>query len=106
VLIQQLGVLGAALATGASLALLNVLRVGETWYVLGFLPYSRRYWKGASALSIALMAMYLVSLVPLPGLVGVVAGGLSSALIFGSMVWLLGLDDDDWLLLDSVGSSP
>jgi O-antigen/teichoic acid export membrane protein len=57
VLIQRYGALGAAVATGISIALLNVLRLLQVRHFLGLLPYRREYVRGAIGLGIVAVVM-------------------------------------------------
>lgn len=101
-LIQQYGILGAAIATGFSSVLLNAFRLFETWHFLEMRPEIHRYWKGATAIGISGFAMYAGHYVPLPNipLLGVV--GLCSFCIFTVVLYSLGIDSEDRLLIESI----
>lgn len=102
VLIQMYGIIGAAAATAFSLALMNVLRLIEVWYLLGIQPYSWRYWKGLVAVGCALPVMALGRGLPLAGPVRVVLVGAGAFAVFVALVWLLGFDDIDRTLIETV----
>jgi len=102
VLIQDYGIIGAAVATGVSFVALNTLRLVQTWYLLDLQPYSRQYWRGLVAVCGAIPAMLLGRALPLPDIARVVVTGITAAAVFGTIVWYLGLTDLDYLLLESV----
>lgn len=102
VLIQEYGIVGAAVATGVSFGALNALRLVQTWYLLDLQPYSRQYWRGLVAVCGAVPAMLLGQALPLPGIVRVVVTGIAAAAVFGAIVWYLGPTDQDHLLLESL----
>lgn len=103
VLIQMYGIIGAAAATGTSLALMNMLRLIEVRYLLGIQPYSWQYWKGLAAVGCALPVMVLARNLPLAGPVRVVLVGTGAFTVFAAVIWLFGFDDVDRALLESVG---
>lgn len=94
VFIQEFGLIGAALATASILAALNLLRLIEVWYFEGFLPYSRRLWKPAAAAVCALLVMVGSSLV-LSGLPLLVVGSALATLVYGSLLYLFGIEPRD-----------
>jgi O-antigen/teichoic acid export membrane protein len=102
VLIQELGLLGAAIATAISLALVNSLRLLEVWYLLGIQPYSPRYGRELFAVGCATLVMWFGKQLLLPGPVRVFAIGGLSLFAFFAVAALFGFDDADRVLLDSV----
>ncbi|USZ67401.1 oligosaccharide flippase family protein [Halorussus salilacus] len=102
VLIQHLGLLGAAIATAISLALVNTLRLLEVWYLLGIQPYSLKYLREFFAVGCATLVMWFGRQLPVPGVVRVFAIGGLSLLVFFAIVWLLGFDEGDNILFDSI----
>ncbi|WP_128476577.1 oligosaccharide flippase family protein [Halorussus pelagicus] len=102
VLIQQLGLLGAAIATSMSLALVNLLRLLEVWYLLGIQPYSPRYVREFFAVGCATLVMWFGKQLLLPGVVRVFAIGGLSLIVFFAIVSVLGFDDADRILLESI----
>lgn len=103
VLISRFGAIGAAVATSISISLLNVARMMQVKVLLDMVPYSSDYAKHV-------LAVILIAPVPvithrllysgtIPGMLmlgGVTLGGLLLVLYW------LGLDDDDYLLVESV----
>jgi len=102
VLIQEFGIIGAAIATGVSFVVLNVLRLAQTWYLLDIQPYSLTYWRSLVAVVGALPVMVLGNTVPIPAFLRVVLTGIVSTGVFASLVWYLGFSDEDRLLLESL----
>lgn len=102
-LVLEYGVVGAAVATALSFALHNLLALGEVWYLLDVQPYSRRYWKGIVAVGCALPVMVLGRQLPIPGVPRLVLVAGVSFGVFGVSIWLLGIDDADRTLLESIG---
>jgi len=43
ILIPKIGILGAALSTGISIAIINIIKVCEVKFLLGIIPYNREY---------------------------------------------------------------
>ncbi|MFB6188495.1 MAG: flippase [Halapricum sp.] len=102
VLIQRYGILGAAIATGISLTLMNVAQLLEVRYFLGINPYSRRYWKGLVAILAGAVPIGLGTVVPMGGVVRLVGVGVCTAVVFAGVLWVLGFDDQDELLFESL----
>ena len=102
VLIQRYGIIGAAAATGLSLASLNLLRLIQVRYLLGMQPYSWEYWKGVVAIGCALPVMAFGRGVPFAGPVRIVIVGAGALAVFGVVVWMLGFDEVDRTLLEAV----
>ena len=103
VLILRYGMVGAAVATGISIGVVNVARIAQVWYFEGMTPYSRRYLKPVGAVGYATVAMLAVRLFvapPLSGLPLILFGGLVGLGTFGAVVWLLGIDDADREFVD------
>lgn len=101
-LIQRHGVLGAAIATGLSLTILNSLRLLEVWHFLGMRPSVGRYWKGATGIGLAGSLMYAGTYLPLPAIpLVVLAGGLPFC-VFVATLYVFGLDPEDRLLAESI----
>ncbi len=98
-LIPRWGLLGAALGTAGSVGGLFTLGLLQVRRSLGFWPYDRRYLKGALATALSLCALILFrgvisSASPL-ALCGLT---ITSLVVFGITLILLGLDAEDRLL--------
>jgi O-antigen/teichoic acid export membrane protein len=102
VLIQQYGIVGAGAATAISLGLLNLVRLAEVRWFLGLQPYHRTYWRGGIATAIGVGILLLGRYLPLfPLAKAFVAGLLGLGGFLGSM-YLLGIDEYDRLLIESL----
>ncbi|MBX0296634.1 polysaccharide biosynthesis C-terminal domain-containing protein [Haloarcula nitratireducens] len=102
VLIQTYGILGAAIATGISLATMNILRLAEVWYFLEIHPYSRRYWKGGIAIAASIVVLFLGKLLPISSLPRAILAGAVALGLFGIVIWRLGFDDLDAALVEAI----
>lgn len=94
VLIVRMGVVGAAVATAFVLAMLNVARVVEVWYLEGLFAYTRRLWKPVVAIAIATVAMLAIRDV-VSGMVALLGGGAIGVLVYAAVLLALGIDDRD-----------
>lgn len=105
VLVRAYGVLGAAIATATTLALLNILRLIEVYFLLNFSLDLSDYSRGLISTSIAAVAMAILD-VFLPStpleLLKVFGGGITGLIVFGLVQYYIGLDDDDRFLLESL----
>jgi len=102
VLISEYGILGAAVATGLSIGLLNVLRFIEVWSFTGMVPRFTRYWKGVVALGVAAGVMTLGRGLPTPALQTILLTGGLSFCAFALTMFVLGEDPEDRRLVRSV----
>ncbi|PSQ53007.1 polysaccharide biosynthesis protein [Halobacteriales archaeon SW_8_65_20] len=102
VLIQQYGIIGAAVATAFSLAVLNLLRLAQVWYLLELQPYSRGYWKGAMAIGGAVLVLLLGKTVPVADLPRMIGAGFIALCVFAVLIWAIGLDETDRVLAEAV----
>ena len=103
-LIPKYGITGAAIATTASLSIINVLKLLETYKEFKIHPYSFRYLKGIIAIMSGAGIVYcfhrLFNLVQLNIVISVVLGTsifLSATLI---ILYLLKLDHEDKIIFD------
>lgn len=105
-LIPKYGVLGAAVATGISIALLNLVRLLLVYIYLGVHPYDSRYIK----LLIASFSSFLIVLI-LKNFI--VFGSYISTLVcfvpiavltFLSVIFIFGFDEEDKMILRKLGS--
>jgi O-antigen/teichoic acid export membrane protein len=94
VLILEYGFIGAAVATATALASINLLRVGQVWYLEGFFPYDTKYIKPIAAGIVSAISMYLVSLV-LSQYALLFIGGITGAISFFGCIVLLGFEEEE-----------
>lgn len=104
VLIPRYGLLGAALAGAFGVTLVNLLRLVEVYVVLRIHPYNLKYLKPAAAGLLAALPLVglhaLLSGLPLVARVAVPA--VAALLVYGGVV-ILGLDEDDRVVLRALG---
>jgi len=98
VLILEVGFIGAALGSAGALAVVNLLRVVEIYYLEGYFPYTRQYLKPVVAGIFAAPTMLGLTSV-LEGLTLLFVGGFVGAAVFFAVLYLLGLEDRDRELL-------
>ena len=101
ILISHLGLNGAAIATGISLALLSILRVIEIRYFLGIHPYSRNYWKGIVAAAGITLLLIAGQNLPVEGIMKILILGPISFALFLFILLILGIDENDRILFKS-----
>jgi O-antigen/teichoic acid export membrane protein len=98
VLILRYGIVGAAVATGISIGVVNVARIVQVWYFEGMTPFSRRHVKPVLGVGVATAAMFGVRELAAPRLVDpalVVFGGLVGLGTFAAALWALGVDETE-----------
>jgi len=93
-LILEFGLIGAAVATAATLTFINLLRVVEVWRLEQIFPYSKKIWKPIAASIPTVFVMYFITLV-LSDLVLLAVGGVMGILTFLSILVLLGFENED-----------
>ena len=102
ILIQQFGILGAAIATATAIAFLNILRLAEVNYLLGMFPYSRRLLPGVGLLTVTSFIMYSAQWLPLSGIRLLLVAGFGSAGVFLVGAWVFAIDESDDILIESL----
>jgi O-antigen/teichoic acid export membrane protein len=104
-LIPPLGVVGAAIAAVCSISLVNLLRVGEVLWLVGIGPYNTGFGKplaaGVAASTVALAIRAALGSQSLWLQAGLGIGAL--AIVYGAVLLLLGLSDDDRMVLERAG---
>ncbi|WP_323173748.1 flippase [Natrialba sp. PRR66] len=101
ILIQELGMIGAAVATASVLATVNLVRVGELWWLEGLFPYSHSFVKPLVAGVVAGVTMVMIRDL-FSGLVSLFVGGGMGVLVFGVILVVLGIEQGDRELFDEV----
>lgn len=92
--ILEYGLIGAALGTASSLAVVNLVRLGELKYLEGLWPYDRTYVKPVAAA--ASMGVVLVGFdIALSGVTLLVVGSVIGTLAYGAVLYLLGIEERD-----------
>ncbi|MBI4707248.1 MAG: flippase [Candidatus Omnitrophica bacterium] len=103
VLIPQYGIIGAATATGLSLAAINILRLIEVYLFLGFHPYKLDYLKPciAGLLSSLIVAPIIYNLASIH-LVATAFLALLFVVLYSIFIYLFKLDKDDTYILQLI----
>lgn len=101
-LIPTRGIVGAAIAWGASLVIITVVRVGQVWAFSRMLPLSRDLLKGVAAGLAAAAVGLLIRTVMGGGLDSLIPGTVAIGTVYVAGLWVLGIDDDDRLVLDTL----
>lgn len=103
VLIQWYGIVGAGAATAISLGLLNLVRLVEVRWFLGIQPYHRTYWRGGIATGVGIGVLLVGQCIPLFPLAKAFVAGACAVFGFLGCMYLLGIDEYDRLLIESLG---
>ena len=96
ILIPRYGMLGAAIATAATLSGMFVIGLFQVRHTLAIWPYDRRYVKGIIASLGSLAALYWLGQLQISQpLLKLVVLTLASVGVFGALLLALGLDSED-----------
>lgn len=98
-LIPRFGLTGAGIAWAASLALINVARLAQVWFTMRMLPFNRGLVKGLIAAAAAAIVALIVQRAGGSGLSTLAVGALAIGVVYGGLIFLLGVDSDDRLVL-------
>jgi O-antigen/teichoic acid export membrane protein len=103
-LIPTYGVLGAAVAKMVSIVFLRAIRLLQVHLIFKFHPFQLRIWKPLSAGFLALLLLLaLKSIIPWTDpLFFLLAGSTAFMVAYGTILYLLGFDAEDKLILDRV----
>lgn len=101
VLILNYGVLGAAAATAFTIATINLLRVIELWYLERLIPYTKRLYKPIIAGIASASGMYLLTPF-IDGIFLLTGGGIIGIVVFISVLYMFGIEEEDVIFLKSV----
>jgi O-antigen/teichoic acid export membrane protein len=102
-LIPRFGINGAAIATGLSIASINLIKAMQVYFLYGLQPYTAKYLKGGVAVASASLTCYLARVLLSqhgsgPYVILLLGGG-TFVLIAAVIFWALGLDEDDRVAL-------
>lgn len=100
-LVPSMGVVGAAIAVGSTVGILNILRAAEVYILLQMFPYNWQFAKPLIAGVGAWGGAYLLThwLFAEPTFGQAVLGGIVLVTLYGAGVFLLGLSADDRVIL-------
>lgn len=97
--IMEYGPVGAALATGLSIILVNTMKVLQVRYLLGMHPFGRAYVKPFAAGAVAGLGGWGLTLLLAPWTWAWLIGIPLTVLLYGGTLLLLGFTRDDWMVL-------
>lgn len=102
VLIQSHGMLGAAVATAVSIALLNLVRLVEIRFLLGYFPYSKSYLRTGLIVPVTVLGIWTVTLFGLEPIPRLFFSAAVALIFFVSAVAVIGLADEDRILFGAI----
>ncbi|ELZ89064.1 flippase [Haloferax sulfurifontis] len=100
-LIPRFGIIGAAISTGFSIALVNVLRVIEVRYYQGLWPYGRDLLRILPAIIGGVVILYVGRRIGPPTVISMLLSGLVSGILF-LILSVLSMNEKDQKLLSSI----
>jgi len=102
-LIPEYGIIGAAIAYGSTIIMVNILRISEVYYFEKMQPFKLSYLKPifAAAISYVLVDL-LISALDINIYMELIIGAFVLLLIYGSLILLFKLDNEDRYILDSI----
>jgi O-antigen/teichoic acid export membrane protein len=103
-LIMRIGVMGAAIATTITLAGLNVARLAEVYYFEGWFPYSVQLMKPLLA-SVGMVVIMIAAKMLTLGIVSMGVGGITGAVTFLVLLYLMGITAKDRQVLQEFRKS-
>jgi O-antigen/teichoic acid export membrane protein len=101
-LVPRFGIVGAAVATGFSLAVQNVIRFVAVEHFFGFYPRMRDLGVIVVPVLATGLVVFLVDALPLPPLATVSVSIVVAALVFMPLSYLLVLDESDSVLFEAM----
>jgi len=101
-LILQYGLLGAAVATAASFAVLNILRLAEVRLLIGITPFHRSYLTGVPALLAAVCVIIVGKFLAAGTFPAAIIVGFLSLASFGTIYYFIEFDEIDEVLFESL----
>lgn len=99
--IPRWGISGAALGTGLSIIIINVLKTAQLYYELRIHPYNTVYLKSTAIIAVATgIAWLMQQVVQFQGLGGAIIGGLVFLVLCIMGYWLFGQNEDDKIIIE------
>lgn len=95
--IVQFGLIGAALGTGSAIAISNLLRLGELWYLENLQPFDRTFLKPIVASMFAAVVLKGTTIF-LSGTTLLAFGSVIGTATFGLSLFALGIEQEDYRL--------
>jgi O-antigen/teichoic acid export membrane protein len=103
ILIREFGILGAAVATSLAVVLLDVLRLTEVRYLLGFWPYDWSFLPIFPILGGGIGLMWAITYWSVDPYVQLVTGGVVGSVAVGICAYTLLYTESDRMLFESLG---
>jgi O-antigen/teichoic acid export membrane protein len=100
-LIRLYGGIGAAIATGISISLVNMIRLLEVMVIMKMQPFNRKYVKPLLAGLIMILISMLLNFVPSIGFIWVFYSGIL-VLIYGGLLYFMGFEEEDRAIFSMV----
>ena len=101
-LIPRYGALGSAIAGAVALAVINVLKTLEVWFMMKMIPYNRKFLKPVIAGVAGWFVLSSLKGYLKPGIIGLGLSALVSGVVILGLIYILGLEEEDKLLLDAL----
>jgi O-antigen/teichoic acid export membrane protein len=101
-LVPRLGLVGAAISSVSAISFLYIWGLYNVRRKLSLWPYDRRYLKGLLAAGITIPSVVSIQFLQLDDFIHLSLTGITAVLIFGGVLLLLGIDEEDKFLLQSI----
>ena len=102
-LVPAYGLVGGAAASAFSIAVLNLVRLGEVWVLMRMHPFSRAFLKPIIAAIPAIgVGLAWIRWLPLNSIIFLGLACLAVGLVYLAALLLLGLDEGDRLMIDAL----
>ncbi len=105
ILIPKYGIIGAAVATGISFSLINILRVLEVYLILRIHPYRIDFLKPLASAGISVIVIYVVKYFLLSNINNFVMLAVGSLIFLGSyglFYFLLGIKEEEKIIIEKI----
>jgi O-antigen/teichoic acid export membrane protein len=106
ILIPRYGINGAAIATSSSIAIVNLIKLIETYIIFKIHPYNFKYFKGLIAIIIAaaigIGVSFMLRSMNLSFILIIIIGSIFIALITILLLYLFKFDEEDKIIINRV----
>jgi len=99
--VLEFGLVGAALGTAGSMAVVNLVRLGQLYYLEGLQPFDAKFLKPLGA-ALGMGAVMMALRPVLSGVVLLVAGTVAGVLTFLGLLYVLGIERRDRLVASAL----
>ncbi len=101
-LIPRFGAVGSAIGGAIALVIVNIIRTIEVWGIMKMFPYNIKFIKPIFAGIVGTVALGFLKRVSGTGLVYTVVGGVIGGILILGTIFLLGLEEEDKMLLEAL----